>query len=198
MFKKILLGCAAVASITSAEAATIVYHANSTALGNALTNVVTDDFASAIRAPGLSLSGETLKVTGGLVSHVASGTRQATFAFADGVYGFGGDVLIGPSSGVGLRVDLLLADGTTQRINDFLVGSPRFYGFTSDVAIKAVNFSSRNGGLEAWDFDNLVFGQAPGAVPEPASWAMMIAGFGLCGQQMRRRPRKAAEISARA
>ncbi|MFW2830132.1 PEPxxWA-CTERM sorting domain-containing protein [Sphingomonas sp. ID0503] len=29
--------------------------------------------------------------------------------------------------------------------------------------------------------------QAPGAVPEPASWAMMIAGFGLIGGAMRRR-----------
>ncbi len=29
----------------------------------------------------------------------------------------------------------------------------------------------------------------PGAVPEPASWAMMIAGFGLAGGAMRRRAR---------
>ncbi len=28
---------------------------------------------------------------------------------------------------------------------------------------------------------------APGAVPEPASWALMIAGFGLAGAAMRRR-----------
>lgn len=31
-----------------------------------------------------------------------------------------------------------------------------------------------------------------GAVPEPASWAMMIAGFGLMGSTLRRRPRYAA------
>jgi len=30
-------------------------------------------------------------------------------------------------------------------------------------------------------------GPGPGAVPEPASWAMMIAGFGLTGAAMRRR-----------
>lgn len=29
-----------------------------------------------------------------------------------------------------------------------------------------------------------------GAVPEPASWAMMIAGFGLAGAAMRRRARR--------
>jgi hypothetical protein len=34
--------------------------------------------------------------------------------------------------------------------------------------------------------------QANGGVPEPASWAMMITGFGLAGGMMRRRARKAA------
>jgi hypothetical protein len=34
--------------------------------------------------------------------------------------------------------------------------------------------------------------QAPGAVPEPASWAMMLAGFGLVGGMMRRRSIKVA------
>lgn len=31
---------------------------------------------------------------------------------------------------------------------------------------------------------------APAAVPEPAAWATMIVGFGLCGAQLRRRARK--------
>jgi len=34
--------------------------------------------------------------------------------------------------------------------------------------------------------------QAPGAVPEPASWAMMLAGFGLVGGTLRRRSVKVA------
>ncbi|MBT9470025.1 MAG: PEPxxWA-CTERM sorting domain-containing protein [Pseudomonadota bacterium] len=38
-------------------------------------------------------------------------------------------------------------------------------------------------------FDNITFGSAtPGsAVPEPATWAMMIAGFGMAGAALRRR-----------
>ena len=28
---------------------------------------------------------------------------------------------------------------------------------------------------------------APGGVPEPATWAMMLAGFGLTGATLRRR-----------
>ena len=40
---------------------------------------------------------------------------------------------------------------------------------------------------------SLVTGAA--AVPEPASWAMMIAGFGAVGGALRRRPRKALAIA---
>lgn len=34
-----------------------------------------------------------------------------------------------------------------------------------------------------------------GAVPEPASWAMMIAGFGMIGGAMRRRQRQQARVA---
>lgn len=37
-------------------------------------------------------------------------------------------------------------------------------------------------------YDNITFGSVnPGGVPEPAAWAMMLAGFGLVGGAMRRR-----------
>lgn len=39
-------------------------------------------------------------------------------------------------------------------------------------------------------FDDITFGSAtPGVIPEPATWAMMILGFGLMGVAARRRPR---------
>jgi hypothetical protein len=51
--------------------------------------------------------------------------------------------------------------------------------------------SGNNGfDLEAVGFAN--FRLAANAVPEPASWAMMIAGFGLAGAAARRRTRKTA------
>lgn len=37
-------------------------------------------------------------------------------------------------------------------------------------------------------------GTLAGAVPEPASWALMIAGFGLAGGLLRRRPRTAVPV----
>lgn len=39
----------------------------------------------------------------------------------------------------------------------------------------------------AFELDDLVFTGQATAVPEPASWAMMIAGFGLVGGALRRR-----------
>jgi choice-of-anchor A domain-containing protein len=50
-----------------------------------------------------------------------------------------------------------------------------------------VNWSPFNG----WDR----LDQNSGAVPEPASWAMMIAGFGLVGTAMRRRNKLAASFA---
>ena len=56
-------------------------------------------------------------------------------------------------------------------------------------------FSTSAGDFVLFDDDDTRFGfraevMAAGAVPEPASWAMMIGGFGLIGFAMRRAPSK--------
>jgi PEP-CTERM motif len=56
-------------------------------------------------------------------------------------------------------------------------GELSFMGAISSARI----FSTSN----VWVADDLSF--TAGAVPEPASWALMIAGFGLVGSAMRRR-----------
>jgi hypothetical protein len=55
----------------------------------------------------------------------------------------------------------------------------------------AVGFDTANGSgrIAAW---SITVDSANGAVPEPASWAMLIAGFGLTGAAMRRRRSVAA------
>lgn len=58
-----------------------------------------------------------------------------------------------------------------------------FYGFVSDVAFTTVTFAGSTG--DGFSIDNVSFGGA--AVPEPASWAMLIAGFALVGATARRR-----------
>jgi hypothetical protein len=84
-------------------------------------------------------------------------------------------------------------------------------GSTSDIGWE-IDFGSATG-TPAWQLsaDSLQFAFGPtaalsfrlydgaplgGAVPEPASWAMLIAGFGLTGATLRRRRQMAAAVSA--
>jgi hypothetical protein len=69
-----------------------------------------------------------------------------------------------------------------------------YYGFSGDI-FDEVRLQVRNtgsgfdaGAFEAGIFDAIAIrGAGGGAVPEPASWALMIAGFGLSGAVLRRR-----------
>ena len=56
----------------------------------------------------------------------------------------------------------------------------RFYFDFGNDRVNQVVFSATG---DAFEFDNI----AAGAVPEPATWAMLIAGFGMVGASMRRR-----------
>jgi hypothetical protein len=78
-------------------------------------------------------------------------------------------------------------------------GTAAFFGFTSPVPITSITVDNRTGIVDASVFDVVSFSVAPfvagpgvGAVPEPASWTMLIAGFGLAGAAMRRSRRLAA------
>ena len=66
-----------------------------------------------------------------------------------------------------------------------------FFGLTSDTAFTSVTISNTSANQF---FDNVTYQAAPASsdVPEPASWAMMVGGFGLLGGALRR---KKAEVS---
>ena len=61
-----------------------------------------------------------------------------------------------------------------------------FFGISSDRLIKGIAFGPGGQTTTSVSFvlDNLTIGNA---VPEPATWAMMIVGFGLIGTTARRR-----------
>lgn len=73
----------------------------------------------------------------------------------------------------------LLATGSLQTVANFTLVTVN----ASNVAL--LQFSNGTGGQSNWQFavGELSFG----AVPEAATWAMLIAGFGLVGTTMRRR-----------
>jgi Protein of unknown function (DUF642)/PEP-CTERM motif len=58
------------------------------------------------------------------------------------------------------------------------------YSFVADGAQSTIAFGNATGGLNAGVFLDAV---SVTAVPEPATWAMMISGFALVGGAMRRR-----------
>lgn len=68
------------------------------------------------------------------------------------------------------------------------IGAPSaFVGFTAGTG-----GSSANHDIVNWEFRDSFAPIGGAAVPEPASWAMMIAGFGLAGATMRYRRRSRA------
>jgi len=56
------------------------------------------------------------------------------------------------------------------------------------VSFSGTAFSIDFGGTaNQTGYDNITFGSKNPGIPEPAAWAMMLAGFGLVGSAMRRR-----------
>lgn len=56
---------------------------------------------------------------------------------------------------------------------------------------------NESAGVDLVAMDDFIFGEPTraAAVPEPASWAMLLTGFGLIGIQLRRRPRRATGLA---
>ena len=62
------------------------------------------------------------------------------------------------------------------------------------AGIQSVTFGGTSGtvGFDNFEFNTVTAAPLAGGVPEPASWALMIAGFGLAGASLRRRRAAAA------
>ncbi len=96
---------------------------------------------------------------------------------------YGVPVKVGTAQG-----DFLVDTAATQNFN--------FFGVTSDTAFTSFTLSAGAiapaGTSPSIVFDNIRFGSAnvSAAVPEPATWAMMLVGFGMVGAAVRRRQAK--------
>ncbi|GGB37145.1 hypothetical protein GCM10011380_28190 [Sphingomonas metalli] len=90
-----------------------------------------------------------------------------------------------------------IATYTGQQLLNFAVPAGTANGTTSyritftrsagDVAFGGLSVTSNRD--NAAEFDNLVF-----AVPEPSTWALMLAGFGMVGMAMRARRRRTSVV----
>ncbi len=77
-----------------------------------------------------------------------------------------------------------LSDGSSLDATGLAAGHREFIGFTDSNLITSLNITDHTGGvIDIVDFT--VSGVA--GVPEPATWAMMLMGFGGLGATLRRR-----------
>lgn len=96
-----------------------------------------------------------------------------------------------------LGFDFVTSDNTTVTIGgatsttlNLLAGIPTFFGITSTDGFTTLTFDP-SGAPFAFGVDSLAYSGSLASVvspaPEPATWAMMIFGFGMTGAAMRRR-----------
>ena len=119
-------------------------------------------------------------------------TDTITFSgLAGNVRGIGGNFFSSSSSGLFTAgsVTLTATDGSsssTQTIVGSTVSS--FLGFVSNGPITSMTLASVQGAAPIWPtVDNLTIGV--GVVPEPQTYALMLAGLGMVGFLARRRRR---------
>jgi hypothetical protein len=192
--KLMLALCASVALVplaaSQAQAATIVYTISGTGSGS-LNSVAFNNAAFTF-----TLTGDTTNIAGGVLDPLTlavasiAGFSPTTLTFATRLGQTAGGVVYFSRSGAG-GLDLF----------DFNLGAPvnlaTAFGPVTGTGVFGLNQFQNvasTGGPLTFDTSSSVqfssrLGQV-GAVPEPGTWALMLAGFGLVGGAMRRRVTK--------
>ena len=142
---------------------------------SALYKVLQSDPAGGVDGPGNFLSFQAYDTT-------TSGTLTASsnsLGFTFGSYtGGGGTVTF---SGTGFSQTVALPGSPTTA----------FFGVISDVPLGAIDLTSARGIVDITSFSTATVA----AVPEPATWAMLLVGFGAVGSAVRTRRRTVAALA---
>ncbi|QTN28362.1 PEP-CTERM sorting domain-containing protein [Rhodoferax sp. AJA081-3] len=135
-------------------------------------------------------SGHSSGINGGVYhDRTVLDSTYTNYHFGSMINAFGANWDLTPGGpGQGLRLFLGGELVTPQIANTFSGG---FFGVVSTTSFNLVTVRSGNfgGGAETHNVDNVVF---TSAVPEPESYALMLAGLGLMGAIARRRKAKQA------
>ncbi|WP_294390116.1 PEPxxWA-CTERM sorting domain-containing protein [uncultured Sphingomonas sp.] len=135
------------------------------------------DFGGTSIVPNRSDPGITITRTDGGV--FAFNAVDLTFAYDDQNASFPG----------GLATFTL--DGDAFSLTRAFDNAPGFQTFGINAFVSSVRISADS----AFAIDNVVLDEATAAIPEPAAWAMMLAGFGAIGAAMRRRQTAAPDFA---
>jgi hypothetical protein len=185
LFKATLALALCVGAANTASAAVITYHQDNAGLRGALSQIVFEDFEDTTLLDGLSISGSGNIATGLLYRQILP-ARPSVFTFDDAIFGFGG--MIRASNFNTLAITVLFEDGSEQVLDPFAVNPATkvYLGFSSDVGIRSVSVKPAGAAGSALYLDDLTYGHGVAAVPEPATWGMMIIGLAVIGSTMRR------------
>lgn len=171
---------------------------------------VFEDFEDgAFSVPGVMITGGIIGNFGGATDSVENGSNGRTYFSSGGRISIAFD--LATLGGLPTHVGVAWTDGSNSGIfeafdqNGVSLGAlgvttatpgfsgqqdeDRFFGAINARGISRFTYSG-----STVEIDHLQFGieAVKGGVPEPASWAMMLAGFGLVGGTMRgRRPKVA-------
>ncbi len=99
-----------------------------------------------------------------------------------------------PYSKIDVDADSLSGYGSYSHIGSYLPptksgGAAQFIGFTSSQAFNRIIFSGVGCCYSSFAVDNVVHAAALAPVPEPETYAMLLAGLGLMGALARKRKR---------
>lgn len=124
----------------------------------------------------------------------SGGVAQSVHGFEAGKrYRVTFDLSVNPDGGNDLKTLIMSATGgvpatytylrTAANTTANMLWSVQTYDFTATGAMQMVQFRSQELNASGMTLDNVSIS----LVPEPAAWALLIAGFGLTGAALRRR-----------
>jgi hypothetical protein len=162
--------------------------ATNTSLGVGTVDGLTVNFTSTTDALDLENGAATVSTNDG------SGFGQLTFKLLGG-FGFSQADFGILQATDDITLHFILSDGTTQDITIPKPTGNEPFGIQASAGtfITQVDINTTAGSYNT--FKQLKLGGfSPGAVPEPATWAMMLLGFGGIGMAMRRRRTAAGRL----
>jgi hypothetical protein len=133
-----------------------------------------------------ALCGFNITPAGSMFRNLFGGSMTISFATAIDSFGF---YVTGLQTNLVPQETVTFSDGSTQVINvpAAINGGGAFIGFTDiGKSIVSVTYNATN---DIVSIDDIRYGNATPAVPEPSTYAMMLLGLGLAGFVARRQKR---------